>query len=395
VSSSSDRRSSSSGNNGRSSVSHWPSTNQSGVGSGSNATRRSTTGTSVGSSSRRGNTGSSTTVDNGRNRNNNDNLGNGSSVTTRSSSRNNSAIRDNNTRTSVKDNRNTSIGSGTVSTRNNGGIGGGNNGNRGDDNRGNMGGDNGNRGGNNRGNMGGDNGNRGGNDRGNMGGDTGNRGGNDRGGGYGKDRSGRPTRGDNGRGGGRGFNPNNRFDYANHHYRDQFNWNYSHHNWSRPLPPPTRAYRPRPLVWYRPTIPYGWRPYYGAPVIDRILGIVFGSLFDASLDYLYYSGYDIDGYADGVIYLRDVPMLNLTWPDVMLCYNEANALVNAQFVYSTSYYDMARYNRVYRSLCRVYGSPVAYADGTASWYGGDQTGYVTLTMIRDGGRYYTTMSIGY
>jgi hypothetical protein len=129
-------------------------------------------------------------------------------------------------------------------------------------------------------------------------------------------------------------------------------------------------------------------------VIDRILGLVFGTLYNASLDYLYYNGYYIDGYADGIIYLRDVPMLNLYWPDVMLNY-EYNKLINAQFVYYSSYYDTSRYNRVYRSLHRVYGAPV-YRDGmTVSWYGGGSTGYVTLTMINDHGDYYTTMSIGY
>ena len=201
--------------------------------------------------------------------------------------------------------------------------------------------------------------------------------------------------GDDGKfGGNHGYDGKFRYDYTGHHYRDQFSWNYSHHNWSRACPPPARPYHLSPWLWYRPTIPTGWHPYAGAPIIDRILGLVFGSLFDASLDHLYYSGYFIDGYADGVIYLRDVPMLNLYWPDVMLNY-EYNRLVNAQFVYYSSYYDMARFNRVYRSLTRIYGSPV-YRDGmTISWYGGNSTGWVTLAMNENYGGYYTTMSIGY
>ncbi len=194
--------------------------------------------------------------------------------------------------------------------------------------------------------------------------------------------------------GNHGYNPNNRFDYGSHHYRDQFNWNHSHHNWSRPLPPPVRAHRPAPLIWRRPVIPAGWHPYAGAPVIDRILGLMFGTLYEASLDQLYYNGYYIDGYADNIIYLRDVPMLNLYWPDVMLSY-EYGKLANAQFVYHSSYYDRARFDRAYNSLCRIYGPPV-YSDGmTISWYGGNRTGWVTLTMNDSYGDYYTTMSIGY
>ena len=230
------------------------------------------------------------------------------------------------------------------------------------------------------GNMGNDRGN--GKDRNGNRPNDGNRDGN-------RDRNGH--RGDNGN---RGYSPNNHYDYSNHHYRDQFSWNYSHHSWSRPLPPPARPYRPVPLVWHRPVIPVGWHPYAGAPVIDRILGLMFGTLYEASLDHLYYSGYYIDGYADGIIYLRDVPLMDLYWPDVMLNY-ELNKLVNAQFIYHSSYYDRARFDRVYRSLCRVYGSPVFQDGMTISWYGGNNTGWVTLTMNDNYGDYYTTLSIGY
>ena len=238
-----------------------------------------------------------------------------------------------------------------------------------------------------------------GNNEGN--GNNGNHGGN----GHNGNHSGNGNHGDNGHSGNHsgnghghngnhGYNPNNRFDYSSHHYRDEFSWNYMHHNWSRPLPPPVRVHRPAPWTWYRPIIPAGWHPYAGAPVIDRVLGLVFGTLYEASLDHLYYSGYYIDGYADGIIYLRDVPMLNLYWADVMLNY-DYNRLVNAQFVYHSSYYNMSRYNRVYNSLTRIYGPPV-YRDGmTISWYGGDSNGYVTLSMFNNAGDYYTTLSIGY
>ena len=194
-----------------------------------------------------------------------------------------------------------------------------------------------------------------------------------------------------------GYDNHNHFDYNGHHYRNEFHHNYGNHSWSwsRPLPPPARPYRPAPLVWYRPVIPAGWHPYAGAPVIDRILGITFGTLFDASLDYLYYNGYEIDGYADHIIYLRNVPLVNYIWDDVMLSYDSYDRLVNAQFVFHATHSNRLRYERVYRNLCRVYGQPVARTSEGISWYGGNSTGWVTLSMHNNLGHYYTTLSIGY
>ncbi len=223
--------------------------------------------------------------------------------------------------------------------------------------------------------------------------DNGNRGGKDRGGKDNNrhDRGGRPG---NDR---HGYDHNNHFDYGSHHYHNDFHHNYTHHSWSwsRPLPPPARPYRPAPLVWYRPVIPVGWHPYAGAPIIDRILGITFGTLFDTSLDYLYFNGYEIDGYADHIIYLRNVPLVNFIWDDVMLSYDSYDRLVNAQFVFQASHYSSHRYDRVYRNLCRVYGQPVARTSEGISWYGGNSTGWVTLSMHSNLGRYYTVLSIGY
>ena len=259
------------------------------------------------------------------------------------------------------------------------------------------------RGGNKGGNV--DNGRGGGKDRdGNKGGNVDNGGGKDRGG---KDRDGnRPgskpgsthkgDRGDKGgkHGGNHGYNPNHRYDYNDHHYRDEFRRNYTSHNWTRPLPPPVRVHRPAPWVWYRPVVPAGWRPYYSAPVIDRILDIVFGTYYYDSLNHLYINGYYIDGYADDVIYLREVPLLGLYWSDAMLNYRD-NRFANAQFVYYSDRYDDTRYNIVMHKLSRIYGTPVCRDDVTVSWYGSDGIGYVTLSMMSDYTGYYTTMSIGY
>ena len=189
----------------------------------------------------------------------------------------------------------------------------------------------------------------------------------------------------------------NHYDYSNHHYHNDFHNNYSHHSWSwsRPLPPPVRPYRPAIYEWYRPVIPYGWAPYSGAPVIDRILGLTFGSLFDTSIEYLYYNGYEIDGYADHIIYLRNVILLNHLWDDVMLSFDSGNRLVNAQFVYHSSSYNNYRYRRIYNSLTRVYGAPITSDSRGISWYGGGCTGWITLSTNIDLGHHYMTLSIGY
>ena len=152
------------------------------------------------------------------------------------------------------------------------------------------------------GNMGNDR-NRGGDkDRnGNMGNDRNRGGSKDRNGNMGNDRNrpdgnkngGKRPGGNGGHNGDRsGFGSHNHFNYSGHHYYNDFHRNHINHSWSwsRPLPPPARRYRPTLLDWYRPVIPYGWHPYTGAPIIDRILGLTFGTLFDASIDYLYYNG---------------------------------------------------------------------------------------------------------
>ena len=199
-------------------------------------------------------------------------------------------------------------------------------------------------------------------------------------------------------------NRNNHDNYSNHYrddrnrghnaYRDHYSWNHAHNDWSRPLPPPARMYRPAPYRYHRPHIPVGYRPYYGAPVIDRILGITFGATFNVSLNYLYTNGYIIDGYDNNVVYLRDVNMLNLPWADVMLCYDEYGRLMNAQFIHSSYYNDRSRYNRLYHDLCAVYGTPIEIDNRGVTWFGGNNTGYVTLEISCTGSRYYTNLFIG-
>ena len=167
-------------------------------------------------------------------------------------------------------------------------------------------------------------------------------------------------------------------------------------NWSTPVPPPHRNYRPigRPIP--RPVPPHGYHPCHTAPVIHTILGITFGTLYNASLDYLYSKGYEIDGYADNTVYLRNVPEMGYTWPDATIYYDSYGRLASSQFIYSTSFSALGRYDRLYHTLSMTYGSPVSASWNGAHretiWYGGDARGYVSLEYDYSGGRYYTILS---
>ena len=188
-------------------------------------------------------------------------------------------------------------------------------------------------------------------------------------------------------------------------YDNQFNrryHDYYRHNswsWSHPCRPPYRPWRPTPWVVHRPVVPAGWVWYSSAPRIYRVLGIQFGTVFSVSINHLFTYGYNIDGYYDNVIYLRDVPMLNYSWPNVMLNYASGGGLASAMFSNSFAFRDLAMYNRLYNTLCGTYGSPVDARttpyEGTVSWWGGEGQGYVTLTYYTDqNGRFYTNLTIG-
>lgn len=169
-------------------------------------------------------------------------------------------------------------------------------------------------------------------------------------------------------------------------------------NWSTPVPPPHRNYRPIGRPSPRPVPPHGYHPCHTAPVIHTILGITFGTLYNASLDYLYSKGYEIDGYADNTVYLRNVPEMGYTWPDATIYYDSYGRLASSQFIYSTSFSALGRYDRLYHTLSMTYGSPVSASWNGAHretiWYGGDARGYVSLEYDYSGGRYYTILSYG-
>ncbi len=138
-----------------------------------------------------------------------------------------------------------------------------------------------------------------------------------------------------------------------------------------PLPPPP----PRPLYYHTST--------YNVPVISTILGLTFGTLLDYGIRSLVSSGYTVSGYQDNAIFLNNVGMLGYTWPQATVYYGD-NGMNGALFQYRTSTMGNSPYNKVYSQLCRSYGDPVeSVNDGTyrsATWWGGNNTGYVTLTV---------------
>ncbi|MBD5202825.1 MAG: hypothetical protein HDS56_06335 [Barnesiella sp.] len=151
----------------------------------------------------------------------------------------------------------------------------------------------------------------------------------------------------------------------------------------------------RPLP--RPVRPAGWVMRPGIPAINGFLGLTFGTGISVSLNLLNTNGYSVDGYADDIVYLRNVTELSLLWPDVALYYNSAGLLTGSSFYYSTPYNDLSRYNNVYNRLISVYGSPVTTGSAGATWF--SSSGYISLsygasTSSTGALRYYTTLSYG-
>ncbi len=214
----------------------------------------------------------------------------------------------------------------------------------------------------------------------------------------------RPNGNGHNRPNGNGYNRPNGNGYhpgaGNGHHNHGISHNHAGHRPTH-LAPPRRPYRPnmyRPH--YRPTPPPRWRPARGIPAIRGILGITFGTGISISLDYLYNSGYIVDGYANDVVYLRNVNQLNYIWTDAALYYGN-RGLDASSFYYATPYYDMTRYNAVYNNLVALYGTPVAVNTAGqlgATWFGGNQ-GYITLSFgasnVAGGAlRYLTTLTFG-
>lgn len=109
--------------------------------------------------------------------------------------------------------------------------------------------------------------------------------------------------------------------------------------------------------WAPPRPPMAWRPVGRYPVFNTILGVTFGTGINVSVNFLANAGYNVLGYGDGLVYLSNVNMLNMLWPNVTLFYPDGGGLYGSQFVYSTPYADMNRYYSAYNNLCAQYGNP--------------------------------------
>ncbi len=173
---------------------------------------------------------------------------------------------------------------------------------------------------------------------------------------------------------------------------------------NRPAPLPPRPMRPgyrHPVPffgsWHRPVPPPRWHYTAGVgPVFSTILGVAIGATLASSLNTLSTNGYTVSNYGNDVVYLSNVPQMNLMWPDAAMYYNNGR-LCGSQFTYPTDYYDMSRYNSLYNRFVQLYGAPVNTGNSggivSATWFGGDNR-FVTIEFNGNYGNYYTTLSYG-
>lgn len=156
---------------------------------------------------------------------------------------------------------------------------------------------------------------------------------------------------------------------------------------------------PRPYV--RPVPPPRFRPFRG-PSLSTILGVALGTTLNYALNQLVFNGYDVTGYGNDAIYLSNVNQLNMIWPNATMFYS--NGMLSAsEFVYSTPYYDLNRYNAAYNMLSGTYGIPATsspYGNGgmVTRWWGNNgqyiSLSFSPMTAANGSLRYYTTLSFG-
>jgi len=148
-------------------------------------------------------------------------------------------------------------------------------------------------------------------------------------------------------------------------------------------------------MWvYRPIVTVNISRYSSYPTIGGVLGLAWGTSYIESLNYLYYHGFDIDGYMDNIVYLTDVNMLNYEWQDVMMQFDGNDRLDYVEFAFCSDNYDTSRFYSLYNYLCSIYGSPVSYNNSMYSWYGGDGVGYVNLGLQYNYDYNYTILAFG-
>ena len=161
-----------------------------------------------------------------------------------------------------------------------------------------------------------------------------------------------------------------------------------HNNHPQPQP------HNRPLPYVAP--PRNWHPHNNAPVIRGVLGITFGSLYNATLNHLRHNNYIISHHTNDAIYLTNAVQCGYTWNDAIIHFAWGK-LTSAQFINSSMFNNTRRYDEVNRALTEMYGRPVSVRrldDGghECIWYGGDRQGMVSLEYYYLAGRYYTTLS---
>ena len=179
-----------------------------------------------------------------------------------------------------------------------------------------------------------------------------------------------------------------------------------HHPGPAPKPHPAPAphhaghgphHPPMPPRPHHPVMPPHWHPYHGAPVIDAVLGLAWGTTINYAMDYCNNHGYVVNYYTNDAVCLNNVLELSYSWPQAYLTYSNGH-LAGAQYIYAQSCYDQSRYHSLYNTLSGMYGSPV-YSNCNGkymeqSWYGGDSRGWVTLELASQGGKYVTSLTYG-
>ena len=177
---------------------------------------------------------------------------------------------------------------------------------------------------------------------------------------------------------------------------DRFFNSFRHNSWSwrNPIRPSVRQWRPSTMWVYRPIVTININRYSSYPTIAGVLGLRWGTSFINSLNYLYYSGYEIDGFENNIVYLTDVELMDYAWDDVMLQFDGNDNLDYVEFAFWNYTYDTSRFYSLYHTLCGIYGSPVSYDNSMYSWYGGDGIGYVNLGMQYGTDVCYTVLAFG-
>ena len=194
-------------------------------------------------------------------------------------------------------------------------------------------------------------------------------------------------------------------DYNTYHYSsswrprydgDRFFNSFRHNSWSwrNPIRPSVRQWRPSTMWVYRPIVTININRYSSYPTIAGVLGLRWGTSFINSLNYLYYSGFEIDGFENNIVYLTDVELMDYAWDDVMLQFDGNDNLDYVEFAFWNYTYDTSRFYSLYHTLCSIYGSPVSYDNSMYSWYGGDGIGYVNLGMQYGTDVCYTVLAFG-